>query len=261
MKERGQRVADVVGALEALAPSRDAEPWDNVGLLAGDPRAPVRRVLVTVDYTPEVATEGKRLGAELVAAYHPPIFSGLKRVVAGGVVYDALHHGIAIHAVHTALDVAPGGTNDVLASLLGLRDTAPLRPRPPPSSLGLGRLGAVAGVGRAAFCERVKRALGLTRVLVAGPLRGRVGRVAVCAGACGDLLDDALAAGADVFVTGELKHHDALRAAAAGMTVICTLHSNGERPGVAAMAAALARALPAVSVRVSRADRDPFSMR
>jgi dinuclear metal center YbgI/SA1388 family protein len=250
----------VVGALEAIAPAREAEPWDNVGLLIGDPRAAVHRVMVTVDYTSDVAAEAARFGAELVVAYHPPIFSALKRITAGSVVYEALRAGVAVVTVHTALDVAPGGTNDVLASLVGLRDTVPLRRRPPPSSLGLGRVGAITGVSRGALVDRVKRALGLERVLAAGPLRGRANRVAVCAGACGDLLDDALAAGVDAYVTGELKHHDALRAAAAGMTVICTLHSNGERPGVAAMGAALARALPGVKVRVARADRDPFSI-
>ena len=261
MKKSGLLVRDVVEALEALAPVREAESWDNVGLLVGDPRGAVRRVLVTVDYTPAVAAERARAGAELVVAYHPAIFSGLKRLNTGNVVYDAVRAGVALYAVHTALDVAAGGTNDVLAALVGLRDAEPLRRRPAPSPLGLGRVGRVAGVSRAGLCDRVKQALGLDRVLVAGPLTGSARRVAVCAGACGDLVDDALAAGADVYVTGELKHHDALRAAAAGMTVICTLHSNGERPGVAAMGAALARALPGLRVRMSRADRDPYSIR
>jgi dinuclear metal center YbgI/SA1388 family protein len=254
------RVRDVVAALESLAPTTLAEAWDNVGLLAGDPAAPVRRVLLTVDYTAEVAAEAVRGGHELVVCYHPPIFEGVTRVTAPGPLFDALHRGIALYALHTALDVAAGGTNDVLARAVGMRDARPLVPRPGSGEVGLGRVGDVTPTPRPRLLERIRRELGVRHLLVAGPTRGRVRRVAVCAGSCGDALDAVLASGAELYLTGELKHHEALRAAAAGVTVVCTLHSNSERPTLPVLADALRALVPGLRVNVSRADRDPFGV-
>jgi len=106
--------------LEELAPTRHAESWDNVGLLAGDPGQEVRTALLAIDYTPEVAREARELGCELVIAYHPPLFNAVKRVVFPDPIFDAIRNGVALYSPHTALDVAEGGTNDLLADLLGL---------------------------------------------------------------------------------------------------------------------------------------------
>ena len=83
--------------------------------------------MLAIDYTPEVAREAAAAACDVVIAYHPPIFQAVKRVTAGGpsdLVYDAIRRGVAIYSPHTALDVADGGTNDVLADVLGL--TGPL---------------------------------------------------------------------------------------------------------------------------------------
>ncbi|MDB5296363.1 MAG: hypothetical protein JWO31_2346, partial [Phycisphaerales bacterium] len=109
--------------------------------------------------------------------------------------------------------------------------------------------------------DRVKAALGLGHLLVAGPTDRTVARAACCAGACGgDLLDSAIAAGVDLYLTGEMRHHDALKAARAGVTVVCTLHSNSERAALTRLAAMLAERLPDLAVVLSREDRDPFSI-
>ena len=104
----------------------------------------------------------------------------------------------------------------------------------------------------------MRAALAIDHLLVAGPTEGTVTRVAVGAGACGDLLDEVIASGAGLYVTGEMRHHDALRAAAAGVTVACALHSNSERRTLGVLATRLRAALPGVGVEVSTADRDPF---
>lgn len=360
------QLRQLVSALEAIAPTRYAEAWDNVGLLVGDPDQPVSRVLLTVDYTAEVADEARRERCDAVVAYHPPIFEGLKRVTAPSPVWEAIRAGVAIYSPHTALDVAEGGTNDVLADALGLADRTPLRlaqPRDnqyklvtfvpeealervsravfeagagrignysacsfrspgvgtffgeegtapavgapgrleqasevrvetvvpvarieavlralrqahpyeepafdlvrlaaPPEGVGLGRIGTLAPVDRGALIARVKAALGLERVLVAGPQDGEVTRAAACAGACGDLYKDAVARGAQLYLTGEMRHHDALAAARAGVTVVCTLHSNSERATLPRLKARLEAALPGLAVRVSARDRDPFAL-
>jgi dinuclear metal center YbgI/SA1388 family protein len=359
------KLAKIVEALKRIAPVDGAQPWDNVGLIVGDPWCEVTKVLLAVDYTREVAEEAACAGVELVALYHPPIFKPLKRLTSESLVFDAVHRNVALYSLHTALDVADGGTNDVLADALGLEDREPLRKEPgkathvklvvfvpgadvervsramfdagagrigdytscsfrspgkgtffgeagtspavgasgrleevdelrletlvpvakiaavvlamraahsyeepafdvvclapPPDSRGLGRIGRVAPVERAELVDRVKKALGLDRVLVAGPLGGKVERAAVCAGSCGDLLDDAIGGGAELYLTGELRHHDALRAAEAGLTIVCTLHSASERAVLPRLRARLAERLPGLSILLSEKDRDPFA--
>lgn len=247
-------------AMDAIAPPRLAEAWDNVGLLVGDRAAPLGRVLLAIDLTRPVLDEAVGLGCSAVVAYHPVIFSGLKRLLAGTVAYELARRGVAVYSPHTALDVADGGTNDVLADAVGMTARAPLRVTVPAEGLGLGRVGPVAAIERGALLAKVRAALAVEHLLVAGPREGEVTRVAVGAGACGDLLDEVIASGAGLYLTGEMRHHDALRAAAAGVTVACALHSNSERRTLVVLAERLRAALPGVDVGVSTVDRDPFGV-
>jgi dinuclear metal center YbgI/SA1388 family protein len=264
-------LASVMTVLDDLAPLRYAESWDNVGLLVGDPQADITKVLVTVDYTSEVAAEALSAGATLVVAYHPPLFAAVKRVPHDALWADAVRRGVALYSPHTALDVAREGTNDFLADACGVSAVAgermPLRPfaakpgRTEPEGIGLGRFGAVPSTSRRDLVERIKTKLSLSYVLVSGPVDASATRVAVAAGAGGEMLEDAIRAGAEVFVTGEVRHHDALSAARRGVTVVATLHSNSERAAVRAYAGRLGARLPGVTVAASVADADPFTVR
>jgi dinuclear metal center YbgI/SA1388 family protein len=129
------RVSDLARALDSVAPSHLAEPWDNVGLLLGDPDAPCARALLTIDLTEAVLDEAVRRRADAVVAYHPPIFHPVKSLVRSEpsqrVLLDAAAAGIALLSPHTALDAAHGGVNDWLASCIGLGPVRPLRPAQP----------------------------------------------------------------------------------------------------------------------------------
>lgn len=117
-------LSSLLPILDSLAPLSAASSWDNVGLLVGDPSADVARILVTVDYTDRVVEETRgEAGTDLVVAYHPPLFSAFKRVPHDAVWADAVRRGIALYSMHTALDVAAGGTNDVLADVCGVSAT------------------------------------------------------------------------------------------------------------------------------------------
>ncbi len=368
------KLSEFVDVLDRIAPLRYAEAWDNVGLLAGDPSQPVTSAMLCIDYTPEVASEARNLNCDCIIAYHPPIFDAIKRLTSDGpssLIHDAIRRGVAIYSPHTALDVAEGGTNDMLADAVELADRAPLRPLPGksteyklvtfvpeaavdqvsaalftagagrignyshcsfrspghgtflggvgtnptagqpgrlespaeirlemivpvarvsdviaamrqlhpyeepafdlvtlaavPPGLGLGRIGSLAtAVPAVQIVDRIKTELGLSSVLMAGDVDRVVSKAAVCAGACGNLLDDAINAGAQFYLTGEIRHHDAIKAVRAGMTVLCTLHSNSERAVLKRVKARL-EALPGVPdrpmIRLSETDRDPFSIR
>ena len=262
------KLNDVLSILDRIAPLRYAEGWDNVGLLVGDPDAAIERVLVTVDYDALVAEEARARSAELVVAYHPPMFAPVKRVPHDALWADAVRRGVALYSPHTALDVALGGTNDFLADACGAASSGrlPLRPfvaKPgmtEPEGIGLGRAFDIAPEPLRNVVERLKPALGLDHVLVAGSLDKVVSRVAVAAGAGGELLGDAVRARAELFVTGEIRHHDALSALLRGVAVVATLHSNSERAAVKAYASRLARELDGVTVLTSERDADPFTV-
>ena len=124
-------VADVCAAMETIAPTALAQEWDNVGLLAGDLKAAVRRVMLTIDLTEPVVDEAVRKKIDLIVSYHPPIFKPISSLCTPGagmesLVFQCIRKGVAIYSPHTALDAADGGTNDALALLCGIYQTESL---------------------------------------------------------------------------------------------------------------------------------------
>lgn len=124
-------IGDVEQALGRIAPLRYAEAWDNVGLLAGDCSEVCRGALLCIDLSPAVLAEAEQVGANLLVCYHPPLFKPVSRLRADragseGLIWRAARSGCAIYSPHTALDVAEGGTNDVIAQLCELTDVKPL---------------------------------------------------------------------------------------------------------------------------------------
>jgi dinuclear metal center YbgI/SA1388 family protein len=127
-------LADVVAALERRYPPRTAEPWDAVGLVAGDPGQPVRHVLFAVDPTAAVVDEAIAWGADLLVTHHPLLLRPVHGVAAttfkGAVLHRLIRAGVALHVAHTNADAADGGVADVLAEAVGLVELEPLVPLP-----------------------------------------------------------------------------------------------------------------------------------
>jgi dinuclear metal center YbgI/SA1388 family protein len=125
-------VADLAAWLESFAPSRLAEPWDNVGLLWGDRQSPVERVLTCLTVTPRVVAEAIEERVALIVSHHPVLFRAVKSVRAdspeGAILWPLARAGVAIYSPHTAFDNMEGGINDTLAGRLGLVEVGPLRP-------------------------------------------------------------------------------------------------------------------------------------
>lgn len=127
-----QPLSAVIAALETLAPPDLKEAWDNTGLLI-DPRAPgeeleVGRALLTIDLSSAVAHEALEVGADLLIAYHPPLFRPTRRLSrrATPALFEVLRAGLAVYSPHTSLDAAPGGLNDWLSSAFGAGERRPL---------------------------------------------------------------------------------------------------------------------------------------
>ncbi|MEK5038868.1 Nif3-like dinuclear metal center hexameric protein [Sporosarcina sp. FSL K6-3457] len=123
---------EIINLFEQWSPKRFAMDGDPVGLHIGQLNRPVEKVLITLDVNEEVIDEAIHSGANLIIAHHPPLFRPLKSLLTdtpqGRMIEKCVKNDIAVYAAHTNLDVAPGGVNDMLATKLGLRDTAVVEP-------------------------------------------------------------------------------------------------------------------------------------
>jgi dinuclear metal center YbgI/SA1388 family protein len=267
-------VADVVSVLEKLYEPGWAEEWDAVGLVCGDPEAEVHPVLFAVDPVEVVVDEAIDLDAELVVAHHPLFLRPVHGVAAttpkGRVVHRLLTHGVALHVAHTNADRAAPGVSDALAAALGLtpiRPLAPLAGGPDDAVLGVGRICELAepeSLGR--FVGRVRRGLPATPtgIRLAGDHDHEVRTIALCGGAGDSLLEAARAAGADVFLTADLRHHPAGEALEqAGPALVDVAHWASEWPWLADAARRLTNALAGhgttVGTHVSTTVTDPWT--
>ncbi|MBE3014227.1 Nif3-like dinuclear metal center hexameric protein [Microbispora sp. NEAU-D428] len=265
-------LAEVVECLEALYDPSWAEPWDAVGLVCGDPEQAVRKVLFAVDPVAAVVDEALGWGADLVVTHHPLYLRGTTSVAAttfkGRVVHRLIRDGAALYAAHTNADVADPGVSDALARAVGLTgDLRPLQPSADDPRRGLGRIGDLpAPMPLREFAALA--ASGLPRT--AGPLRVAgdpdrpVRTVAVCGGAGDSLLGAARAAGVDVFLTADLRHHPASEHMEAdGPALVDASHWATEWPWLADAARRLTSALAArgitVEARVSDAVTDAWT--
>ncbi|GIH60753.1 MULTISPECIES: Nif3-like dinuclear metal center hexameric protein [Microbispora] len=265
-------LAEVVECLEALYDPSWAEPWDAVGLVCGDPEQAVRKVLFAVDPVAAVVDEALGWGADLVVTHHPLYLRGTTSVAAttfkGRVVHRLIRGGAALYAAHTNADVADPGVSDALARAVGLTgDLRPLQPSADDPRRGLGRIGDLpAPTPLREFAALA--ASGLPRT--AGPLRVAgdpdrpVRTVAVCGGAGDSLLGTARAAGVDVFLTADLRHHPASEHMEAdGPALVDASHWATEWPWLADAARRLTSALAArgitVEARVSDAVTDAWT--
>jgi dinuclear metal center YbgI/SA1388 family protein len=254
--------AQFLAAVERLAPTALAEEWDNVGLLVGRHNQPVRRALVALELRDEVLGEAREHGCDLVLTHHPPIFPSLTALTdasAGAeLVLQAAEARVAIVAAHTNLDAAAGGLNDIMAELLGLTDPRPLKPAHERPEAGLGRLGRVSPTTLERLVRRVGAAFDGAPVHYAGDPGARVEHVACCTGAGGSLIPEARAAGADAFVTSDMRYHDADRAL--GLPLVAVPHARVERLALKRWAKGLERLLApeGVEVRFALTDTDPW---
>jgi len=364
------KLNQIIEAIETIAPRKLAQTWDNIGFLIGDPKRDIKKILITIDTTNQVADEAVAFGADLILAYHPVIWDGLKRITADGAtapIWKLIQKNIGVYSIHTSLDAVAGGVNDALADILGLVDRKPLgdfvenpaaprykvitfvpaeavnkvadalyaagagtignyshcgfmtegagtflplegakpaigkkgrlervseirletvvpagrieqviaalrksHPYETPAfdvfrhynaegRLGLGRLGKLAEpMSLQQILRKVKAATGAKAAGIIGPDKKNIRTAAVCAGSCGKLVFDAIAAQADLYLTGELKHHQALAVAQSKMTCVCLGHSVSERFALKNLAWRLKKHTKNVKIRLSRKDREPF---
>ena len=240
-------VREIESFLYGWAPRELAESWDNVGLLVGDPEATVERVLVALDITPQVAEEALERGYQLIVAHHPvmncawhPVQTVRADDRQGRTLTALLRGGVAAICMHTNLDAAEGGVNDILAEKLGLTQPEML------TEEKIGRIGTLkCEIPLVEFTHSVIELLGCNGLRYVDAGRP-VHRVAVGGGACGCYIPQAVAAGCDTFVTSDLKYNDFLDTE--GLNLIDAGHFPTENVVCPALRDRLQRTFPAGDV-------------
>jgi len=207
------KIQDVLSALEQFAPLPLQESWDNAGLQVGLTEAEVSGALLCLDVTEAVVDEALEKGCNLIVSHHPLLFRGLKTISdltdVQRTVRKAVKNDVAVVSMHTNMDNAQGGVNFKMAEKLGLTDVQFMAPKTVDGvTCGSGIIGQLAEpLAAEAFVAKVKQAFGVACAMTNQLLERPVSRVALCGGAGDFLLDEAVKAGADAFITGEMHYH------------------------------------------------------
>ena len=275
-------VKKIIDIINGFAPFALAENWDNSGLQAGDPDGKIQKIMVSLDVSKEVMEAACDWGADLVLSHHPLQMNPVKSIdfskMPGSAIGLAAREHISIISAHTNLDKAVDGLNDYFAQIMGVNcdeslcpDSIILDSNKAVSPLGKSR-GQLQGLGRIGHLEsvlslgelalNVKERLGLEHLRVIGNLDLQVDRVALCTGSGGSLMECFLGSSADVYITGDVKYHEARQVEMNHKGLIDVGHFASEIIVVDLLESRLAQALASVGYDIKiqgfKKEKDPF---
>lgn len=273
MGERKKKVcvAQVVELMEQIAPDGLAEEWDNCGLQVGSLNWPVKKIWIALDPLYNVVQAAVSQNVDMVITHHPLLFRPMLAIdvdsPVGKIVETAITSKVAIFAAHTNLDSARQGVNAVLAQTIGLQDLVPMLPHDPlafNNNLGMGRIGNLpVDLSLKELAVQIKTRLSSSNVKFAGDPDMLVHQVAVCSGSGSSLLDDFFNTGAEVYVSGDLRYHDARRAEGQGRGIVDVGHFSSEILIVEPLVEQLSLAIQSkgwqIQVESCKLEQDPFN--
>ncbi len=246
------KVWDFYHYMDEIAPFEKQESWDNSGFLVGDGEREVKKVLLALDATKDVLEEAEKIGAELIITHHPVIFGSLKEFHPQNLAFVAAEKGIAIISSHTALDIADGGVNDCLAVALGLQNI-----QKGIDEMDLLRVGTLEKVlPLEDFIPYVSEKLGVGGIKYT-PTDRMIRKVAVCGGSGAEFYPDAMKAGADAFVTANVKHNFWIDIHRDGFCVLDAGHFCTENTVIKPLAEKLTARFTDAEILVSKVSADP----
>ena len=254
-----RKVSDFLNKMWEIAPVHYREDWDNVGLLAGRAETEVFSVLLCLDITTEVVKEAKEMGANLLISHHPILFEE-KAITAetNPALLMLIENKMAAICMHTNLDAAPGGVNDMLASCLKLTDVS--AGDATAENGGLIRTGRWMGNSDIrSFAVKVKESLKASCVWVVDADRP-VNKVGICSGSGFSMITEAMKCGCDTFVTGEVKHSGYLFAKENGINLVTAGHFETENIVLPAVLKKLRDSFPEVKIEISQKQKCPYEV-
>lgn len=214
----------IIDIIETAAPRGQQEAWDNSGLQVGDSSRDIHSVLLAVDVSEAVVAEAVKEGCDMILSHHPLLFHGLKHLTGSTpqerCVAEAIRHDIAVYSAHTSMDKALHGVSGRMAEQLGLQQIRILVPSPDDARIGLGVIGTLPQpMLWQDWLRHVQQVFGADYVRYTEPVQQSVRRVALCGGAGAEFIPEAVAAGADTYLSADMKYHDMQAAAGQIMAV------------------------------------------
>ncbi len=214
-------IKNILDFFEEFAPISTAMDFDNCGLIVGDKDRTVSKVLVALDITNEVVDEADKLGCELIISHHPVIFNPIKKLDTSSVPYRLAQKNISALCMHTNLDLSEKfGVNLCLANAVGLKNTRLCQSG---ECLFIGEI----NTDIESFAKAVKDSLNCLGLRYTD-VKKEIHKAAVSSGAGGSNIAHAFYEGADVLLTGEIKHHEILLANELGISIIDAGHFKTE---------------------------------
>ena len=270
-------VRDIIDMIESVIPVQLQESWDNSGAQVISADSGVRKVLLAIDIDKRVVEEATAAGADMIVTHHPLMFDSVKRIddstSKGALICNVIRKGISVYSCHTPFDKIKGGNNDWIAELLGLTSVKNLAGESVdgPAKMIENRSDADIGrIGKLKEAVTVRQMLGritaeldvsLREIRVAGDIDRIVKTVGVCTGAGADLVAMAKDSGCNMFVTGDLKYHEAQLADELNICIVDAGHYHTEKFFGKAFAAMMEKKLAdKVEICLSKVDFDPFIM-
>lgn len=246
------KIIDFYKFIDSIAPFETQESWDNSGFLVGDGNKEIKKVMVALDVTEQVLNEAFEKGAQLIISHHPVIFGALKEIHPKNIAFLAAEKGIAVISAHTCLDIADGGVNDCLAAALGLENVEKVD-----DGEGLMRMGELdVSLSCIDFVKYVAEKLNVGGIKYT-PTEKMIKKVAVCGGSGGDLYPAAISAGADAYVTANIKHNLFIDMRRDDFCVLDAGHFCTENTVIEPLAQKIKAAFPDTEVIVSEVSEDP----
>lgn len=249
------KLEKIIDFMEQIAPKTGAMEYDNVGLLVGRGEKEVTRVLTSLDCTLDVVREAKERNAELIVCHHPIMFGGVKKITdetkEGAMLLLAMENNIAIFAAHTNLDFAQGGLNDYFLEKIGYRACDTIVENE-------GRVFETGGVSVRELCGRIKKALDVPCLRVAGDIDRESAVGALCTGSGKSLVNEAVDK-ADVYITGDMGHHDILTVIENDCAYIEVSHYDSEKIAMELLCSRLSEKFPEIEVFVSNENKNPLT--
>lgn len=235
------KIKEWIEGWEKKVPPALQEDWDNTGLQFSRPDKDLTGLVYCLDLNQPALDQAIQTGANLIFTHHPVFFNPVKQLVdqdgRSDLVLSTIEAGISVYSSHTAFDAVDGGVNDVLAEAVGVKHPNALIPRQGRDPLfafskGMGKIGRVRKTSLKDLAGHLKEEFSLDQVAFYGPSQAEVKEVALVGGSGMDFVDEALAQGADVFITGDIKHHQALDSLAQGIYLIDPGHYGSEFPSL-----------------------------
>ncbi|MBS7008355.1 Nif3-like dinuclear metal center hexameric protein [Anaerostipes sp.] len=259
------KCSELIEILEAYVPADYAMEWDNVGLLAGRRDREIKKIMVALDADNGVVEEAVSQNVDFLLTHHPLIFSPLKSItVDAGTpakLLSLLENGVSCYAMHTNFDVVHMGK--IVCEALGLESLAPVEVTCTQDGVPMG-IGTVSELDRPisadSFADLVKKAFDLKHVLLFGDGEKEIQRIAAVPGS-GRHMEKAVSdARADLFLTGDIGHHEGLDALDLGITVIDAGHHGLEKIFVDFMGDYLQKHIPECEI-ILRHTKCPFDVK